>query len=71
MKVGDVVKFRDGVPYGADVEVGIVIEKTHYTVPDGSPSGDFTRHAMWRALFGDRVLTIKNRRNIEVISESR
>ena len=72
MKVGDAVKFRDGKHafYGTDAKVGIVVEKQNYTVPDGNPNGDFTRHVKWKILFGEQTVMVKNRYHLEVINEN-
>ena len=70
MKVGDAVRFRDwkNAFYGVDAKVGIVIEKQNYTVPDGNPNGDFTRHVKWKVLFGDKTLEVKDRYHLEVVN---
>ena len=71
MKVGDAVKLRSNAKMNTNNRVGIVVAKQHYTMPDGNPNGDFTRHIKWKVLFGNEVMVIKNRHYLEVINESR
>ena len=70
MQVGDAVKLCNGPKAFSRLgsQVGIIIAKQHYTVPDGNPDGDFTRHVKWKVLFGDEILVCKNPYHLEVIN---